>query len=74
MLRVLDNQLGEEPTMFDNRVDMFVWIAFTVLFFVAVGGVIAVFGDSTLTGVLAVALLGGACWVYPKLAERFADK
>lgn len=60
--------------MFDSRTDLFVWLAFTTLFFVAVIGVIALLGESGWTVILSLAMLAGACWLYPRVAERFAGK
>ena len=60
--------------MFDSRAEMFALFAFTAAFVLAIAVVIAVLGDSALTGVLAVALLAVGCWVYPRIAERVAKR
>lgn len=60
--------------MFDSRSEMFALLAFTAVFVLVVVAVAVLFGDSALTGVLAIVLLAVGCWVYPKVAERVAKR
>lgn len=60
--------------MFDSRSEMVAWLVYTAMFFLVVSAVIALMGESVFTVVAVVVLLAVGCWLYPKVAVRFAKK